>query len=558
MKLMELQKSVHPVAKIPRTVYKLLFLSLIISFGSSAVSQLYCFLLTESTGAVQSGKVVLGIVLYLLYLLKDVLLGGVNSISNYVRTRLDEALDIDVSWKSTDIMAKVSGKVTSEGEIVSDSVLMASVGNYIKQYRELVKQFLVLLMKFSIFLFSVVKTITIAIEQFDNPLLFTLIIIAALSVAILFSYKRLKDSKNFFEKLVVLDRRYQEEKNDCINQEAICEEHFSFMLNNFIATIREKAKYSRENGLKENFLGIRKSAVFAVAIGIVVVNAIVSVGAKSLDANAFLGIISLASVFTNVLRAIDWQIIDMNGIFSTKKKFEQEVDLCTEVMKVYGKNKEAINVDGDIELLPFYFSRENKKFSLTNKRRCLFKRGEVILVRGDSGAGKSTLLDIISGDIDVGNNPKIKTIRYSSRRKFGSKTLLEEITFGKVDKDRLIYILKGVSIYNDLLKKAEQNGQDVIEFLSNTKGSMSTGMEDRLMLARTLYNLNGYDLVLIDEPIGGIDVETARKVIRFIKEYAAKLKNKVVLVTTHQYQVVVEQFDTIIDVKKEGCESIIE
>lgn len=558
MKLRELPKSVHPVARIPRAVYKTLCLSLIISFGASAVSQLYCFLLTESTGAVQSGNVVLGIGLYLLYLLKDVLLGGVNSISSYVRTRLEEALDIDVSRKSTNIMSKVSGKVSFKGEIVSDSVLMSSVGSYIKQYRELVSQFLVLLMKFSIFLFSVVKTITIAIEQFDNPLLFTLIIIAALSVATLFSYRRLKDSKNYFEKLVVLDRRYQEEKNDCINQEAVCEEHFSFMLNNFIATIREKAKYSRENGLKENFLRIKKSAIFAVAIVIVVVNAIASVGAKNLDSNAFLGMISLASVFTNVLLTIDWQIIDINIFLSAKKKFEQEVDLCTEVMKVYGKNKEATNVEGDIELLPFYFSRENKKFSLTNRSRHLFNRGEVILVRGDSGAGKSTLLDIISGDIDVGNNPKIKTIRYSSRRKFGSKTLLEEITFGKVDKDRLIYILKGVSIYYDLQKKAEQNGQDVIEFLSNTKGSMSTGMEDRLMLARTLYNLNGYDLVLIDEPIGGIDVETARKVIRFIKEYAAKLKNKVVLITTHQYQVVAEQFDTIIDVKKEGCESIIE
>jgi len=57
-------------------------------------------------------------------------------------------------------------------------------------------------------------------------------------------------------------------------------------------------------------------------------------------------------------------------------------------------------------------------------------------------------------------------------------------------------------------------------------------------------------MVLIDEPIGGVDSETGRKIIQFIKEYAARMCDKVVMVTTHQYRMVKEQFDNIVDVKR--------
>ena len=50
---------------------------------------------------------------------------------------------------------------------------------------------------------------------------------------------------------------------------------------------------------------------------------------------------------------------------------------------------------------------------------------------------------------------------------------------------------------------------------------------------------------------------TPDKSFEIVKEYAAKRYNKIVAVTTHQYQLVEDQFDQIIEVKQEGCESVI-
>ena len=74
------------------------------------------------------------------------------------------------------------------------------------------------------------------------------------------------------------------------------------------------------------------------------------------------------------------------------------------------------------------------------------------------------------------------------------------------------------------------------------------------MRARTLYRLNDGNIVIIDEPIGALDQETAIKVLTFIKQYACK--DKLVVVTTHQYYLY-DGFDEEIELLKEGRETRI-
>ena len=237
---------------------------------------------------------------------------------------------------------------------------------------------------------------------------------------------------------------------------------------------------------------------------------------------------------------------------SLKNELSKETPLFEEIMKVHGQQREEVDVE-DVILKPFEFSYSTKPFTLKSRRTLVFKKGEMVLVRGESTSGKSTLFKVLCGDIDTGSNQKVRTVHFSGDGSLGCQSILQEITLGNLDPEKLICILKGVHLYDLFLKEAE--GKDVLTYLDETRGGNSTGTQDRLCLARTLYNLDNCSLVLIDEPIGGLDIETARKIIRFIKEYAVRRCGKAVAVTTHQYQWVQEQFDKTVDVERNGCES---
>ncbi len=72
----------------------------------------------------------------------------------------------------------------------------------------------------------------------------------------------------------------------------------------------------------------------------------------------------------------------------------------------------------------------------------------------------------------------------------GKLTLLSEITFDKVDKEKLFTILKGLCLYQDF--------HDIESLKNSSSATISNGMEQRILLARLLYNLGDSDIVAID------------------------------------------------------------
>lgn len=77
---------------------------------------------------------------------------------------------------------------------------------------------------------------------------------------------------------------------------------------------------------------------------------------------------------------------------------------------------------------------------------------------------------------------------------------------------------------------------------------LSNGLRQRALIARTLYNLGNSDLVCIDEPIGSLDVNNARKVVEFIKEYCNRDKKRFILICTHQYSLIRDMIDKTYDI----------
>ena len=545
----------YEIARLPKELSKTMAGYYLAQSVYAVVSQLYCFVLNGATNAVENGAIFWGISLYLIYTLRATVCKAIYVwVETYI-FRMDEATKINVAERAVSAMAKVSGKVIYQGKYVSNSALLTNINAYIKRYRLIWQRIVQFAISFTIFLVSIVGMIATAVSKFDNMWLFTSTILVAILLNVVISYKRTKLSRDLYSQIKDLERKAHEQKNACVNVRHACEEHSAFMLSRYVKTLKEISKREVLNLLKSGIIDIGSYAVAASAIIVIVVDTIIAVGYENINAVTFMQIISLATIFSSVLNQIQSKIQDYQYIVSKNAELSEEAPLFDEIMKVYALQAEEES-GSNFMLRPFEFSYPDGEFTLKNERSLSFSKGEMVLIRGDNAAGKSTLMKLLCGDINFERIPKLRAIKYSCKSHFGCEPLLDEITFGNtLDREKLLYILKGAQIYDLLI--AEAKGQDIFEYLQSGRERLSDGMEAKLMLARILYNLDAYDLVIIDEPIGEIDIQSACKLIAFIREYAARKMQKLVLVTTHQHYAVEDQFDKIIDVKREGCVSRI-
>ena len=151
-----------------------------------------------------------------------------------------------------------------------------------------------------------------------------------------------------------------------------------------------------------------------------------------------------------------------------------------------------------------------------------FPGGRISCVQGPSGCGKTTLLRLIagleapdSGEIRGAEGKKISAV-------FQENRLLENLT---VEKNILLTARPGFTrsdareLLNDLsLSGAEQR----------PTAALSGGMRRRVAVARSL--AADYELLLLDEPLTGLDGEMRLRVLRRIQ---ADLKGRTAIWITH-------------------------
>ena len=162
---------------------------------------------------------------------------------------------------------------------------------------------------------------------------------------------------------------------------------------------------------------------------------------------------------------------------------------------------------------------ENRVLDRLNWR---FPDGQISCVQGPSGCGKTTLLRLIaglespdSGEIRGAEGKKISAVLQENR-------LLENLT---VEKNILLTARPGFTrsdareLLNDLgLSGAEQR----------PTAALSGGMRRRVAVARSL--AADYELLLLDEPLTGLDGEMRLRVLRRIQ---ADLKGRTAIWITH-------------------------
>ena len=163
-------------------------------------------------------------------------------------------------------------------------------------------------------------------------------------------------------------------------------------------------------------------------------------------------------------------------------------------------------------------------------------KGEIIALLGPNGAGKTTLISTIcglasitSGTIKVNNLDVLKDYR-KTREIIGlvpQELALEpfEKVMNAVRFSRRLFGKKDDNVYLDKLLTKLQ----LFEKKNNIIKSLSGGMKRRVMIAKALSH--NPQILFLDEPTAGVDVELRKDMWNIIKEL--KAEGVTIILTTH-------------------------
>ena len=169
------------------------------------------------------------------------------------------------------------------------------------------------------------------------------------------------------------------------------------------------------------------------------------------------------------------------------------------------------------------------------------KAGEFVSIMGKSGSGKTTLLKIIGcllapteGNIQIDNHDI-----YAQKEKEQAKMRRELIGFVYQSFDLIPELTAYENIILPLLLAKKKVDKTKIESLCDTLGladktnhysiELSGGQQQRVAIARAI--VHNPKLLLLDEPTGNLDQETAHQILDLIVKINQEMKTTILLVT---------------------------
>jgi len=139
------------------------------------------------------------------------------------------------------------------------------------------------------------------------------------------------------------------------------------------------------------------------------------------------------------------------------------------------------------------------------------EKGEYIGLIGPNGAGKSSLIKLILGF----HKPTSGSLNIASQTKIGyvpqSYTLSPVVPISVAE----VLMMSGIKDRKQLPKQLEQVGLES-DFLSKNFHQLSGGQQQRVIIARAL--CSDPDLLIIDEPLNGVDYKTKLAIYELLLE----------------------------------------
>lgn len=175
----------------------------------------------------------------------------------------------------------------------------------------------------------------------------------------------------------------------------------------------------------------------------------------------------------------------------------------------------------EIKNVTLTYDESNRETHALKNIDLTINKSDFLVVVGPSGCGKSTLLKLIAGFIFPSNGTVSKNgmniqgpgsdrgVVFQSTNLFPWLTVEKNIEYGlkmgKVNKESI------KTLVNDYLAKT-----DLGNYRHYYPFELSGGMQQRVALSRTL--VNKPDIVLLDEPLGALDVSTRKSMQQFLRE----------------------------------------
>ena len=197
-------------------------------------------------------------------------------------------------------------------------------------------------------------------------------------------------------------------------------------------------------------------------------------------------------------------------------------------------------------------------FAALKRVSCSFARGGFHVLLGPNGAGKSTLLRVLaglitpgSGTVEVlGSAPRnsLRRLAYMSH----ASMLYDE--FSAMENLRYFARLQHPGATCDCAGSPEMalRAVGIDPALARPVAELSQGMRQRVSMARAL--VGDPELLLLDEPFSNMDAAGARELVQLLLDYrtwpvAGSQDGRTVIVTTHQYELVADAADTVVEMR---------
>ncbi|MBP5262022.1 MAG: ABC transporter ATP-binding protein [Clostridiales bacterium] len=148
---------------------------------------------------------------------------------------------------------------------------------------------------------------------------------------------------------------------------------------------------------------------------------------------------------------------------------------------------------------------------------CSFESGRYYRIEGDSGSGKTTLLHMIAGLIKPDSGTIDPADRITSMV-FQEDRLIEHLTAEEN--------LRAVGITGDIRSELAQILPP--DELTKKVSEFSGGMKRRVAVARAC--LKDSDLLILDEPFTGLDVNNIKNMLEYIM---AHKRDRILIITSH-------------------------
>ncbi len=169
------------------------------------------------------------------------------------------------------------------------------------------------------------------------------------------------------------------------------------------------------------------------------------------------------------------------------------------------------------------------------------KKGDFFALLGPNGAGKSTAINIIVGLVNkTSGEAKVfghDIVMQAEDAKMRIGIVPQEFNFG-IFEDVEDIVINQAGYYGIPRKIAKQRAEKYLKQLgvwekrNHQARTLSGGLKRRLMIARAL--MHEPELLILDEPTTGVDIELRRGMYDFLREL--NKSGKTIILTTHYFE----------------------